>query len=162
MMCIAFSPIEISVRPTAGSAPTTHLHNLPKGSKIGKYYTACGYMPCITMSVGSSQFTSQGQDIISCPPAAATRGLGGCTDTQCHRQSPKGQRIRRCSHWAFRNSVSMPLSCVKPHSSVSDCFQVITAEDAQIVCDAVRSWHPSTTKTMQRYQYVTHTSAKPD
>lgn len=65
---------------------------------------ACGYVPDRTMSRGSIQSTRQVRGIISCPPAAVTRGLGGrCTDTQCHRQRPKGQRMfRHGTHWIFQ------------------------------------------------------------
>lgn len=46
---------------------------------------------------------------------------GGCTATQCHRQSPKGQRISDMTLIGHsRHSAYMPLSCVKLHSSVSD------------------------------------------
>ena len=85
---------------------------------------------------------SVGTRLFSCPPAAITRGLGRrCTDTQSHRQSPKGHRISdKALIGPFRYSASKPLPCVKLHnSSVSDFPKRLQQNSAQIACNAVRS-----------------------
>ena len=68
-------------------------------------------MPDVQMSRGSSQSTRQVQGIVSCALAAMARSLGGgCTDTQRHGQSPKGQRIfTHGNHWTFHRSYAFCL-----------------------------------------------------
>lgn len=91
-----------------------------------------------------------------------TKGLGGeCTDTQCHRQSPKGQRISDMALIGpFKNSASMAIGCAKLHCSVWDSPKRTLQKGAQIVSNAVQSLESSNNQDMQRYQYVTHTIAK--
>ena len=161
-MCVAIQPYRMSVRPAAGSAPTT-LHSPDRRQRHYELLGAvCGYMPDLKMSRSSSLSTQQVQGIVSCAPARNDQEAEA-EDVRIPNFISRVHRDNAFFHKALIGSFPdpiMPLACVKLSGSVLDTPKRLhrrRCTDRLQRSAVIASFDDP---DMQRYQYVTHTGAK--